>query len=417
MEPPLIANRAARRLLLASQGLADDPTRRLDPARLLDLIERMGFVQLDSIKTVERAHHHILFSRNQTYRREQLDRLIGPEAALFENWTHDAAIIPARFYPFWRHRFARDRDRLAERWRKWRREGFEDYLAHVRERIGREGPLMARDFGRERKKNSGGWWDWHPEKTALEYLWRTGALAVARREGFQKVYDLPERVIPKQYRGRPPSRAAFIDWTCRSALARLGVATPGELAAFWGALSPAEAGAWCEAQLGRGSTRVLVEPAGGAKPRAAFAAPEVLERLDDLPKPPPRIRALNPFDPVVRDRARLERLFGFRYRIEVFVPAAKRQYGYYVFPLLEGERFIGRIDMTHDSRNGGCLKVTGLWLEPKVAMTQGREDKLQAELRRIQRFVGAVALEFAPRNTPGSGRRRDRQIFEDVLRR
>jgi len=401
----VISNRAARRLLLAAQGLADDPTRRLDPARLLDLIERMGFVQLDSIKTVERAHHHILFSRNQSYRCEQLDRLIGPEAVLFENWTHDAAIIPARFYPFWHHRFARDRDRLAERWRKWRREGFEDYLAQVRARIGREGPLMARDFGTERKdgerkKKSGGWWDWHPEKTALEYLWRTGALAVARREGFQKVYDLPERVIPKRHRGRPPSRAAFIDWTCRSALVRLGVATAGELAAFWGALTPAEAGAWCAAQQDRAVTRVLVESADGTKPRAAFAAPEVLDRLDEVPKPPPRIRALSPFDPVIRDRARLERLFGFRYRIEVFVPAAQRQYGYYVFPLLEGERFIGRIDMTHDGRNGsrdgGVLKVTGLWLEPKVAMTRGREHKLRAELKRIQKFVGAATLDAAP---------------------
>ena len=397
MTPPVISNRKVRRLLLASQGLADDPTKRLDPADLLDLIEGLGFVQLDSIKTVERAHHHILFSCNQTYRPGQLDRLMSPEAALFENWTHDAAIIPARFYPFWRHRFTRDRDKLAERWRKWRREGFEDYLSHVKTRIGREGPLMARDFGKERKKNSGGGWDWHPEKTALEYLWRTGALAVARREGFQKVYDLPERVIPKRHRGRPPGRAAFIDWMCRGALARLGVATPGELAAFWGALSPAEAGAWCAAQQDRGVTRVLVEPADGAKPRAAFAAAQVLERLDGMPTPPPRIRALNPFDPVIRDRARLERLFGCRYRIEVFVPAAKRQYGYYVFPLLEGERFIGRIDMTHDVWNGGVLKVTGLWLEPQIAMTQGREHKLQAELKRIQRFVGAATLDFAPR--------------------
>ncbi len=98
----MISNRAARRLLLASQGLSDDPTRRLDDAGLLDLIERMGFVQIDSIRTVERAHHHILFSRNQNYRREQLVRLIDGEASLFENWTHDAAIIPSRFYPFWR---------------------------------------------------------------------------------------------------------------------------------------------------------------------------------------------------------------------------------------------------------------------------------------------------------------------------
>ena len=393
---PVISNRAARRLLLASSGLSDDPTRRLDDAGLLDLIERMGFVQIDSIRTVERAHHHILFSRNQNYRREQLARLIGGEASLFENWTHDAAIIPSRFYPFWRHRFERDRERLAERWRRWGRDGFEAYLSQVLARIGREGPLMARDFGNGRKKGNGGWWDWHPEKTALEYLWRTGALAVARREGFQKVYDLPERVIPREHLDGRPSRSAFIDWKCRSALARLCFATPGELAAFWGTLSPAEAKAWCDRERGRAVTRVLVAPADGSTCRPAFAPSDILERLEDPPAPPPRIRALNPFDPLIRDRARLQRLFGFRYRIEVFVPAAKREYGYYVFPLLEGDRFIGRLDMKHERRDGGALSVTGLWLTPGVAMTRTRRGKLQAELRRIQKFVGAEAVDFAP---------------------
>ena len=393
---PVISNRAARRLLLASSGLSDDPTRRLDDAGLLDLIERMGFVQIDSIRTVERAHHHILFSRNQNYRREQLARLIGGEASLFENWTHDAAIIPSRFYPFWRHRFERDRERLAERWRRWGRDGFEAYLSQVLARIGREGPLMARDFGNGRKKGNGGWWDWHPEKTALEYLWRTGALAVARREGFQKVYDLPERVIPREHLDGRPSRSAFIDWKCRSALARLCFATPGELAAFWGTLSPAEAKAWCDRERGRAVTRVLGAPADGSTCRPAFAPSDILERLEDPPAPPPRIRALNPFDPLIRDRARLQRLFGFRYRIEVFVPAAKREYGYYVFPLLEGDRFIGRLDMKHERRDGGALSVTGLWLTPGVAMTRTRRGKLQAELRRIQKFVGAEAVDFAP---------------------
>ena len=394
--PALISNRAARRLLLASQGLSDDPTRRLDDAGLLDLIERMGFVQIDSIRTVERAHHHILFSRNQNYRREQLVRLIDGEASLFENWTHDAAIIPSRFYPFWRRRFERDRERLAERWRNRGRDGFEAYLSHVLERIGREGPLMARDFGEERKKGSGGWWDWHHEKTALEFLWRTGALAVARREGFQKVYDLPERVIPREHLDGLPSRGAFVDWKCRSALARLCFATPGELAAFWGTLSPAEAKAWCDREMGRAVTRVLVEPADGSKCRPAFAPSDILERLEDPPAPPPRIRALNPFDPLIRDRARLQRLFGFPYRIEVFVPAAKREYGYYVFPLLEGDRFIGRLDMKHERQDGGGLSVTGLWLQPGVAMTWTRRDKLQAELKRIQKFVGAEAVDIAP---------------------
>ena len=242
---PVIANRDARRLLLSASGLSDNPRERIDCEQLLNLIERMGFVQVDSINTVERAHHHILFSRNQTYRQKQMARMLETEARLFENWTHDAAIIPSRFYPFWQHRFERESDGLAELFRKWGHQGFEECLSHVLERIGRDGPLMARHFGNERKKKAGGWWDWRPEKTALEYLWRTGALAVSRREGFQKVYDLPERVIPETHRGDRPTRRQFIDWRCRSALDRLGFATPGEMAAFWGALSPAETKSWC----------------------------------------------------------------------------------------------------------------------------------------------------------------------------
>ncbi|MDJ0942650.1 MAG: crosslink repair DNA glycosylase YcaQ family protein [Kiloniellales bacterium] len=393
---PVISNPAARRLWLEGQGLAADPMRKLDRAGLLRLVEDLGYVQVDSINTVERAHHHILFSRNQTYRQPLLARLLEREAALFENWTHDAAVIPSRFYPFWRPRFERERARLAERWQKVRRAGFEGCFERVLTRIAREGPLMARDFGADGRKNSGGWWDWHPEKTALEYLWRTGALAVARREAFQKVYDLPERVIPRQHLAARPDQEAFVDWKCRSALERLRFATWGELAAFWGSLSPAEAKAWCLRELGRSIVQVAVEPAGGGTPRPAFVPVAVLDRLGDLPEPPPRVRALNPFDPVIRDRARLERLFGFHYRIEVFVPAAKRRYGYYVFPLLEGARFIGRLDMKHDRQADGALRVTRLWLEPGLKMTRGRADRLVAELRRIQRFVGAESLDVDP---------------------
>ena len=393
---PLITNDQARRLLLARQGLADNPGRRLDKDGLLDLIEKLGFVQIDSINTVERAHHHILFCRNQTYRQKQLSHLIERDASLFENWTHDAAVIPCRFYPFWHRRFQREERRLAERFRLSRREGFEAYLAAVRGRIEREGPLMARDFGENGKKASGGWWDWHLEKVALEFLWRTGVLAVARRENFQKVYDLSERVIPCAQREERPSEEAFVDWSCRSALERLGFATHGELAAFWDMLAPAEAKAWCAAQRGRTIQEVLVEPADGGKPRPAFVPMGLIEALDDLPEPPARLRALNPFDPLIRDRKRLERIFGFHYRIEVFVPAAKRQYGYYVFPLLEGARLIGRIDMKHERLDGNRLAIKGLWLEPKVRMSRGRRQRLESELNRIRRFVGAESVDPLP---------------------
>ena len=389
-----ISNASARRLLIQAQGLGETPRRAQSDAELLAAIERLGFVQLDSINTLERAHHQILFARNQTYRHRQLSRLVEKQAALFENWTHDASVIPSRFFPIWRARFERDRERLAGRWRDWHRKDFESFLNQVLTRIEREGPLMARDFGEEGKKPKGGWWEWHPEKIALEYLWRTGSIAVARREGFQKVYDLTERVIPEPQRAPPPEPRAFLDWKCRSALSRLLFATPGEIAGFWGALSAEEAAGWCAQGLADGRLReVSVENADGSA-RRLLALCEQVETLEaDPPAPPARLRVLSPFDPLLRDRARAERIFGFSYRIEVFVPEAKRQYGYYVFPLLEGDRLVGRIDMKHH-RDCGELRVKGLWWEPKVRKSKGRLAALEAELERQRRFTGADKVVF-----------------------
>jgi uncharacterized protein YcaQ len=401
MPPALIRNAEARRILLAGQGLSRPPRRKLTAAGLRNLVEDLGFVQVDSINTVARAHHMILLARNQTYRPAQLTRLLERDCALFENWTHDAAIIPSSFYPFWKPRFARERARLRERWRKWRRAGFEEQLERVLARVREAGPVMARDLGEDGKRSAGGWWNWHPAKAALEYLWRTGALAVARREGFQKVYDLAERVIPACHRAETPTAEAFVDWACRGALTRLGFASAGELAAFWGGLTPAEAARWCRDNLDSGVMEIAVEGADGG-PRAAYASRALLESPPDLPEPPGRIRVLSPFDPVLRDRARAERLFGFRYRIEVFVPEARRRYGYYVFPLLEGARFLGRIDMTC-AHQDGALRVKGLWLEPGLALTRKRQDGLAAELERLSKFAGAerVAYDDGHLKTPG----------------
>ena len=403
MSLPVIRNAEARRLILERQGLADPPNRKLTRDGLLDLVGRLGYVQVDSIQTLERAHHQILFSRNQTYRHKLLARLLEREAALFENWTHDAAIIPSAFYPYWRRRFERERTRLLERWRQWRRGGFEEAMEGVLAQVRDRGPTMARDLGPSggpagdpgegNTKGGTGWWDWHPEKTALEFLWRTGELAVARREGFQKVYDLAERVIPACHRDEAPSHEASIDWACRGALERLGFATHGELAAFWDAVTPAEAARWCRGRPDSELVEAEVEAVAGGKPRKVYTTREVLAGLGDLPEPPKRLRALSPFDPVLRDRARAERIFGLDYRIEVFVPEARRRYGYYVFPLLEGARFVGRIDMKHD-RATGRLAVKGLWPEPRCRWGRGRRDALEAELERLRRFTGAERVAF-----------------------
>ncbi|WP_020594282.1 winged helix-turn-helix domain-containing protein [Kiloniella laminariae] len=391
-----ISNSQARRLFMSRQGLCDNPTSKQSRGALLELIERMGFVQVDSINTVERAHHMILFSRNQTYRKENLNGLLEQDRALFEHWTHDASVIPTRFFPYWRHRFERNEAALLERWRKWRREGFEESFASVLEHIRAEGAVLSRDLlalegGSKKPKGSQGWWDWHPSKTALEFLWRTGALSVDRREGFQKVYDLTERVLPPSVTEKRVMDVDFLDWSCRSALDRLGFATAGELAAFWDGISPAEAKAWCQRQLGKDLVEVEVAGANGSSSRRVFAYGDIEQQLEQLPSTPGRVRVLSPFDPLIRDRKRTERLFDYHYRIEVFVPEAKRQYGYYVFPLLEGEKLIGRIDM---KRQEQALVVKGLWLEPKVKYSAGRQRAIEAELERIRRFVGQDGLLF-----------------------
>ena len=387
----------ARRLVLWRQGLADRPRQRLTPEGVADLIERLGFLQVDSISTVERAHHMILFARDRSYRPELLRRALEVDRRLFEHWTHDvAALLPMRFYPYWKLRFERERHVVERRFRRWHGDAHQDELGRVLDLVRAQGPIMARDLATERARPAGGWWDWHLGKTALEYLWRTGRLAIARRQGFQKVYDLAERVIPEAARQDEPDHDALIDWACRTALERLAIASPREIARFFGLVTIAEARDWGERNLGRGAVSAIVESANDAAPRRQLAHPDLEQLLARLPEPPARLRVLSPFDPLLRDRARLERLFAFDYRIEVFVPAARRTYGYYVFPLLERDRLVGRIDMRAD-RAADVLEVNGLWMEPGRRLRPGRARRLEAELERIRRFVGVDSVRFADR--------------------
>lgn len=387
----LIPNEQARRIFLERQGLSLPPSRSLDKAGLLNLVDKLGFVQIDSIATVERAHHMILFSRNQTYRREHLQHLLEKDGELFEHWTHDASVIPSAFFRYWKHRFVRREAVIGERWRKWQGEGYDSAFEETYRRIVEGGPIMAREMKAEEHK-SGGWWNWHPNKTALEYYWHTGKLAIAGRVNFQKVYDLTERVLPAHHHEPAVSHEEFVDWACRSALTRLGFATSGEIAAFWALVTPQEAKDWVDAHRDE-LTEVVIESANGSRPRAAHALQDFPTSLDNISEPPGRIRVLSPFDPLLRDRNRAERLFNFSYRIEIFVPEPKRQYGYYVFPLIEGDRMIGRIDMKAD-RKAGSLDVKRLWLEPGVRASNGRLEKLEAELLRVARFAGVERVNY-----------------------
>lgn len=384
---PTLSNETARRIFLDRHGLIPRQGETLEA-----LIHRLGFVQVDSVNTVARAHDMILFSRRPSYRPRHLQRLLEKDRALFEHWTHDAAVIPAEFFPHWRLRFARDKDRLLARWAELRRGNFHEKLDEVLEHIARHGPTGSAGLGEGEKRGSGGWWDWHPSKTALEYLWRTGDLSVTRREAFRKIYDLTGNVLPEHHLQPRPEVGETVAWACGAALDRLGMATPGELAAFWDLVTPAEARDWAAAALRRGEVQeVMVEMAPGQAPRRMLARPGLLD--EEPPAPPGRLRILSPFDPALRNRQRAERLFGFHYRIEIFTPAPQRKYGYYVFPILEGSRLLGRIDMIC-RRSEGVLDITALWPERGVAWGKGRMARLESELARIQRLTGSERLRW-----------------------
>ncbi|WP_340270893.1 winged helix-turn-helix domain-containing protein [Sulfitobacter pontiacus] len=391
----LIGNRDARRIFLHRHLLSDAPQGPASGNDLLQLIQGLGFVQLDSINTVARAHDLILFSRRQRYRPQALKTLYERDGALFEHWTHDAAVIPMGYYPHWELRRQRDAQMLRQRYKNWHQHDFEGRFQTVLDQIRAQGPVSSSDVGQDEPRSNGGWWDWHPSKTALEYLWRAGALCVVGRDGFQKRYDLTERVIDAALcdPSQAPDEAQTIDWCCNGALNRLGFATPGELAAFWAHISPAEAKAWVQREQAVGRVeQVQIAGADGTVHRS-FARPGLASDPAIDMAPTARLRVLSPFDPALRDRKRAERLFGFRYRIEMFVPAPKRVYGYYVFPILQGDSIVARVDMkAHRDRD--TLVVRALWPEPGSRWGKGKQAAFEAELARIIRLAGVSQIAF-----------------------
>lgn len=379
-----IPNRQARALWLDAQGLADTPTGALDVSAI---IHKLGFVQLDTIQVVSRAHHHILWSRNQSYREPMLDKLLR-KRGVFEHFTHDASVLPMVFLPMWQRQFRRKAEQMGKAdWFK----GLPDEVgrAEIRARIARDGALSTHAFDTkiegERKM-----WARPPHKLALDFMWYTGELATCHRVNFTKFYDLAERIFPEHLRTQDIDDATQVDWLNRSALARMGFGTVGDIQRFWDAVGSTEVRAWVDG--GSDLIPVEVESAWGEwKP--AWALPDIETRLQGLGTPTSRLRILNPFDPVIRDRNRLSFLFGFEYRIEMFVPAAKRIWGYYVYPILEGDRIVGRCEIKAE-RAKGRLLVKSLWPEARVKWTPARQTKFEAEVERLARFVEVDQIDW-----------------------
>ena len=374
-----IPNRTARALWLNSHDLASAP---VGAPPLADTLDRLGFVQLDSIRVALRAHHHILWSRDRSYRADQLHGFAFAEPrGAFEHFCHDACLLPMSAYPYWTRQFRRFEAKLSSNWWMARLPDAAGRQA-VLDQIARNGPMRSADFPAPATRPKG-MWERPPTKLALDWLWYTGALSTSHRVGFVKYYDLTERVIPRELREAEADDATQIDWLCRGALDRLVWATPGEIQRFWDAATTAEVRDWCaRSEL----VEVEVEMADGAS-RAALALSGIEQRIAAVTAPGGTLRLLNPFDPAVRDRARLSRLFGFDYVNEIFKPRAQRRYGYYVYPVLERDRMIARVDLS-GAKPGERLRVRGQWVEDGVRWSDARAAKLEAEVARPSRASG-----------------------------
>src|SRR5690606_24555465 len=200
-------------------------------------------------------------------------------------------------------------------WTAWQGEGWDSEIDAVLDHVRANGASGTAHVGEGEERRAGGWWEWNPSKSALEFLWHTGRLSIARRDAFRKIYDLTERVIPEPHLSTLHPEDHTLDWAANAALDRLGFATSGEIAAFWAKMTPDEAKAWCaRAQAAGEIVEIDVEGADGSR-RRSFARPDVLAEAAAAPEAPGLVRILSPFDPALRDRARAERLFGFFYRI------------------------------------------------------------------------------------------------------
>ncbi len=374
-----------RRIALERQGLLRKDSFGRGKGATLRAIEHLGYVQIDTISVVERAHHHVLYSRVSNYRPALLDRLVR-ERKVFEYWYHAAAWLPMRDFRFALPRMAKmhgDRSWFPDANRKLQRE--------ILARIEAEGPLRARDFD-DPDHDSRGWWEWKPAKQALDQLFMQGELMIAGREGFQKIYDLPERVLPDWVDTRTPTLAEFAAYLVDTTLRAHGFATSKSITYLRKGQDLRRA---VRAELdARVESGALIELDLGTR-NPVYIDPELLERR----APPSRsqVRILSPFDNCVIQRERTRALFGFDFQIECYVPKPRRRYGYFCLPILYRDRFVGRIDCKAQ-RKMGRLDVNSIHIEGPIDAQF--EDALERSLHQFAAFNGCHGVRISTRTRP-----------------
>jgi uncharacterized protein YcaQ len=371
----------ARHVMLAAQGLHQPPDRPAVKADVLEAIRRMHLLQIDTIHVVARSPYLVLWSRLGGYQPGWLDELLA-EGALFEYWAHAMCFLPIEDYPFYRRRML---DAIQEKgWPlKWAVEWSQEHpevMERVRSHLHENGAVRSIEF-ENKNHTSGGWWNWKEEKDALEAMLLTGEVMIARRQNFQRVYDLRERVLPGWEEAAVPSSEELLRAFALRSVNALGIALPAWVADYF--RQPKKGMPERLERLAQEGHLRQVEVEGFEGP--AYVHPDRLELIEkaacgDLE--PTLTTLLSPFDPLVWDRQRARQLFDFDYTIECYTPAAKRRYGYFTLPILQRGQLVGRLD-PKAHRAQGVFEVKVLHLEAGVPASEALITDLAAALQRL----------------------------------
>lgn len=341
-------------------------------------IKHLGYIQIDSISVIQRAHHHCLWSRVNNYQPDFIEQLIA-QKQIFEYWSHAAAYLPMQDY-----RFSLPKKQAIAAGEKHWRDKNPIVEKRVLQRIQQEGPLRAKDFEQNRSNKGTGWWDWKPDKVALEQLFIEGELMVVHRRGFQKVYDLTERVLPKGIDTKFPNANEFERHLIRAYLRANGFASAQQISYLRRGLKN-HINRTCQEMLENDELQQVT-----VGEQFYYGLPNVTDLLKQSVNSH-QVNILSPFDNAVIQRKRLSEIFGFDYQIECYIPPAKRQYGYFSLPLLWGTEFVGRMDTKID-RKTHILHIQSLHLD--TAKVDEFIEVLQPALKAFMQFNDGKFIEI-----------------------
>lgn len=376
----------ARSIAIAAQGLASARPARTTPAAIRAAISRLGVIQIDSVNVLQRSHYLPLWSRLGAYDRAALDRMShDAPRTLFEYWGHEASLLPVATQPLLRWRMARAGSDAWTRIREMRKRRalVAKVLGSVRDR----GPLRVGELETIRQLPKKGWWEWSDAKIAIEWLFWSGQVTSARRRGFERTYDLPERVLPPEILAMPtPREPDAVRSLIAKAAAAIGIGTANDLRDYF--RIPLALARTAIAELVEEGVLEATEVEGWRKPAYRHSDARVAT-ID-----PARGALLSPFDSLVWFRERTERMFGMRFRIELYTPADKRVHGYYVLPFLLGEALVARVDLKSD-REAKVLLVQAAHAEPKAPAATA--TALAAELQAMASWLALDRVEVMPK--------------------